>query len=545
MKSLAIAVMLAGLGPALAGGCSRNSAAAADYDPTAAALASVGKTRNLEAGVPPMCYTKTGGTSNPCWVCHTRGVGQNHLTDWDLQLEYAFSDTALTNHWSNLFEDRSAFIAQTSDEQILDHVKRDNYEPLRRALSARARDGKYPGFVPDLDFSRGVDEQGFARDDSGWRAIRFHPFAGSFWPTNGSTDDVFIRLPAEFRQGADGRASRPVYQLNLALVEAVIASDPTVADLGDGREVEPVDERIIQFDLDGDGRIADGATRIRRLPPRYAGGAAGTALQRDLYPRGTEFIHSVRYIDPDAPNLAARRMKELRYMRKVELHRGWGLLRAYEREADEKDEGVLPRYRGSPEVGLLNPFGWRLQGFIEDRDGRLRLQTEEEHRFCMGCHSSLGVTADQTFSLARKVPGAAGWAYQDLRGLRDRPQVGHTDPEVLTYFRRVQGGDEIRANTELTTRFFPGGVLDEASVRRAAAGGDRDLAWLLSPSRPRALALDKAYLAIVREQSFSAGRDPTLTPARNVHRAIKGNVSTDLGASKHIFRDGRLHLVWP
>jgi hypothetical protein len=237
-------------------------------------------------------------------------------------------------------------------------------------------------------------------------------------------------------------------------------------------------------------------------------------------------------------------MKELRYMRKMEFHRGWGLLRRYEREADEKQEGKLPRYRGSPEVGLLNPYGWRLQGFIEDESGRLRLQTEEEHRFCMGCHSALGVTADQTFAFARKLPGAAGWAYQDLRGLRDRPQVGHTEPEVLTYFRRVQGGDEIRANDELIRRFFPGGELDEAAVRRAAVGGDRDLAWLLSPSRERALALDKAYLALVREQSFAAGRDALLAPARNVHRAIEGNGSTELGASRHVFRDGRLHLVW-
>jgi hypothetical protein len=540
LASLALAAAVAGQ----AGGCSRDSEAASDYDPLAAARASVGKTENFEAAVPAMCYTKTGGASNPCWVCHTRGLGLNHLTDWDLQLEYAFSDVALTNHWTNLFRDRAAFIAETSDQEILDHVRQDNYEPLRVAMRGQERE-KYPGFVPDLDLARGFDEEGFARDDTGWRTVRYHPLAGSFWPTNGSTDDVFIRLPGPFRTGADGKPSRPVYRLNLALVEAAIASDPST---GEGaavdREVEPVDERLIQFDLDGDGRIADGATRVRRLPPRHAGGAAAVALVRHLYPRGTEFLHSVRYLDPDAPGMVARRMKELRYMRKVELHRGWGLLRAYEREAEEKDEGQLPTYRGSPTAGLLNAFGWQLQGFIEDREGRLRLQTEEEHRFCMGCHAALGVTADQTFSLARKLPGAAGWAYQDLRGLRDRPQVGHDEPEVLTYFRRVQGGDEIRANAELLARFFPGGVLDEAEVRRAAVGGDRDLAWLLSPSRARALALDKAYLAVVREQSFTAGRDPVLAPARNVHRAIEGNGSTELGASKHVFRDGRLHLRW-
>jgi hypothetical protein len=111
-RTLAIAALAAGL----AGGCSRSGAATIDYDPVAEARASIGKTRNREAGVPPMCYTKTGGASNPCWVCHARGVGENHLTDWDLQLEYAFSDVALTNHWTNLFADRSVFIASVSDQ---------------------------------------------------------------------------------------------------------------------------------------------------------------------------------------------------------------------------------------------------------------------------------------------------------------------------------------------------------------------------------------------------------------------------------------------
>jgi len=579
-------VVAGALAAVLAGACSRQSASTVDYDPLAEARASVGKTKNLEAAVPAMCYTKTGGSSNPCWVCHTRGVGENHLVDWDLQLEYSFSDVALTNRWTNLFADRSRFVADMSDEAILRYVRQDNYEPLRQALaetaarlaeaartaqSARAaaaaetahtssQDGRaatstdssarrgsaavppYSGYVPDLDFARGFDEAGFARDESGWRTIRFHPFAGSFWPTNGTVDDVFIRLPAPFRTGADGRPSRPIYQLNFALLEAAIASDPLAPAVD--RAVEPVDERLIGFDLDGDGVVGERATRIRRLPPRYAGAARAVPVVRHLFPRGSEFLHSLRYLDPDAPTFMARRMKELRYMRKVELHRGWGLLRAYEREADDKEEGVLPTYRGSPTAGLLGDFGWQLQAFIEDRDGRLRLQTEEEHRFCMGCHSSVGVTADQTFSFARKIPGAAGWAVQDLRGLHDRPQVGHAEPEVLTYFRRVQGGDEIRANAELIARFFPGGQLDEAAVRRAAVGGDRDLAWLLAPSRGRALALNKAYLAIVREQSYTAGRDPVLAPAINVHRAIEGNGSTELGAARHVFRDGRLHLVW-
>ena len=117
---------------------------------------------------------------------------------------------------------------------------------------------------------------------------------------------------------------------------------------------------------------------------------------------------------------------------------------------------------------MLNDFGWQLQGFIEDARGRLRVQTEEETRFCMGCHSTIGVTVDQTFSFARKVPGTAGWRHQDLRGILDVPQAGHPEPEILTYFKRVGGGDGFRANTEILDRFFPTGALAVDKVLRAA-----------------------------------------------------------------------------
>ncbi|HEY5951282.1 MAG TPA: hypothetical protein VIV40_37575, partial [Kofleriaceae bacterium] len=264
------------------------------------------------------------------------------------------------------------------------------------------------------------------------------------------------------------------------------------------------------------------------------------ALVAQSYPLGTELLHSVRYLDPDAPTQMATRMKELRYMRKVENPDDWGRQRAYEEEASEKAEGKLPTYQGDIEMGFLNKWGWQLQGYIEDARGALRVQTDEEHRVCMGCHGHIGATIDQVFSFARKVPGADGWRPQDLRGLRDRPEVGHADPELITYFSRVQGGDETRSNDELLARFFRDGRLNERELRRAAVGGDRDLAWALFPTRARALALDKAYLAIVREQSFVRGRDAMLAPATRVHPRIDHD---DTGIrSPH--RDGNLRLDW-
>jgi hypothetical protein len=478
------------------------------YDPLARARETLGQVANREAVVPPACYTATGGVSNPCWVCHTVGRGRNHLTDLDLQEEYAFSDAALENHWSNLFVDRSAAIAATSDAEILAWIRGDNYAPLRQVLATRA---DYQGYRPDLDLHRGLAADGFAVDGSGWRSYRYKPFLGAFFPTNGSTGDAMIRLPRAFRVDAAGRESRQVYVENLAILERAIGTPP---------EKDP------------------------RLPATYAGGAADVAVVRFDYPLGTELLHSVRYLDPDAPNLLSRRLKELRYLRKVRSLDEWGVLRAYEREADEKAEGKLPTFSGSPETGVVNSFGWLAQAFIEDEAGRLRVQTEEETLFCMGCHSSVGVSVDQTFSFARKPPGDAGWGWQDLRGMKDVPQAGHALPEVLEYVTRVGGGDELRANDEMLARFVPDGVVNTTELTRASLAGDRDLAWLLTPSRARALALDKAYLALVREQSFVRGRDALLRPAVRVHRKVD-NGDTELGKAGRLHGDGVLWLDWP
>jgi hypothetical protein len=460
-----------------------------------------------------------------------------------LQEEYAFSGFALTNRWSNLFKDRRAEAAKISDAQAISYIRQDNYTPLVRALKDNA---DYPGYRPDLDFEQGFDESGFARDGSGWRALRYKPFLGTFWPTNGNTDDVFIRLPAAFSRDGQGRESREIAKLNYAILEAVICADPALLANRNGElafEVEPVNEAAGNLDLDGNGRLGM-TTTVRGIPERFAGEAASIVPDRYKFPLGTEFLHSVRYVDPDAPGMIATRMKELRYSRKVRSYDGWGTLRAYEREFNEKSEGVLPFFAGGPEVGLVNSFGWQLQGFIEDEKGRLRLQTRQEHYFCMGCHSSVGVTVDQTFTLARKLPGKAGWRYQNIEGIKDAPQAGHAEPEILTYFTRVGGGDEFRANDEILQRFFPGGVLNESDVRKAAPGGTEDITYLVAPSRRRAIDLSKAYMALVRRQGFRFGRDTVLRPPQNVFPAIEGNGTTALGQADKVFTDGTLWLDW-
>ncbi len=514
------------------------------YDPLAFAKSrGVPKDTNWEATVPPACYTKTDGVSNPCWVCHTVGVAPNDLVDRDLQAEYAFSDVALTNHWASLFTDRRAEASAISDDEARAWFGGDNYTPLRKALAQVPRE-EFPGYRPDLDFDRGFDAEGFARDGSGWRAVRYKPFPGTFWPTNGSTDDVFVRLPALFRtQG--GVLTREIEKANLTLLEVALAADPrTVEAAAIEHPIEPLDERVLGFDLDKDGALRPFTTTLRGLPARYFGDAHEVLVERYVNPEGVEYLHSVRYVDLQSPTAHSRRMKELRWSRKDLGLDAWARQRAYEEEYEAKERGIVPYFQGGPDIGLSNDFGWRLQGFIEDASGRLRLQSDEEQRFCMGCHSSLGVTVDQTFTLPRKVPGLAGWRYQDLQGMQDAPQVGHAQPEVLTYLERVRGGDEFRSNTEMLARFFDadGAVLRE-TVLQSAPGGPRDLTALLLPSERRALDLAKAYMVLVRLQRFDLGRDALLAPLENVHATIE-NGDTALGESGLIFDDGRLWLDW-
>lgn len=482
-------------------------------DPLALARASVGKIHNADANIPPLCYARTGPTSNPCWVCHTHSEYPNLADDWELQQNYSFPDTAIRNPWRNQFRDRRAVVAKLDDAEILAYIRTDNYAALRTALSG-VRD--FAGWTPDLDLAAGFDPLGFARDGSDWRAVRYKPFPGSFWPTTGSTGDVFVRLPPEFRRTADGQPSRAIYQTNLAILEAAIASDTRRPDADLVRAIEPIDERVAAIDLDRDGALGT-ATSIVGLPASYAGGAAHVRVIRALYPAGTELAHSVRYVDPDAPDFAARRMKELRYSRKLAVVERGELAAAYKNLETE----ARPAISGDPLTGVRNEMGWQLQGWIEDAEGWLRLQTQEEHQYCMGCHTGIGVTVDQTFAFARKVPGRDGWRPQDPRGIRDVPQVGSDQPEYALYLSRL------------------GTPLDRATAEEVRG----DITRLIFPSRAQAIALDRAYLANVLEQSYVWGRDAVITPVPDVHSRIDVR-STGIGEAGGTVRDGRLQLAW-
>jgi len=507
---------------------------------------------NRLAYIPPQCFTRTQDTEtspvqNPCYTCHADVDEPNFNSQPELQLAYDFpqveSGKDVVNPWANLFKDRSAEIAAMSDTDIAMYVLEDNYRNasgniiLAGKLASPPsnwdgnRDGQWTGYLPDAYFN--FDSRGFDLNPSGqatgWRTFAYYPFPGAFMPTNGAFDDVLIRLPVAFRQSSAGMEDLTVYATNLAIVEALIKK----ADIS----IPATDEVSLGVDLDGDGRLGT-ANKIKYHWNPTAGDTmeyVGKAreeladgrvhLAAGLFPEGTEFLHSVRYLAVDTYGnvLPAPRMKELRYSRKLSWLSYADLdLRA---KQEAKDQALNPdkpeQFGGDAEHGLTNSVGWRYQGFIEDRQGQLRPQSYEETLFCMGCHTGLSATEDGAFAFPRKLTGgdSHGW-YHWANGLPGiLPDAIRRDGklEFTTYLRNNGAGDEFRANDEVKAKFFNEDGTPKSELFDALA---LNVNVLLIPSAKRALALDKAYKLLVQEQSFALGRDAMLKPAVNVWKTV-------------------------
>ena len=473
---------------------------------------------NREAVVPAMCYTEHDEQHNPCYVCHQDKIPDgrvNVMNDGFLQNNYLFSDFGMTNHWTNLFKDRTEEIRKISNEEIDTYVNTENYTDLKQLLE----DNHFSGYIPDLEnYHLGADSfnvDGFAKDGSGWVAFNYKPLPSTFWPVNGSTDDVLIRLHKDYRQTQEGEFSVTIYKFNLAIVEAAIKNLDSIA-------VDNLDENVIGLDLNGDSIL--GVVNSINRPLHYVGKASYMQVETFLYPRYTEFLHTVRYIgsteNGDIYN--APRMKELRYMIKARSYQDdvapltkYQLALLYEEEWQEKYKGDEPFFSSLLERGIDNAMGWWIQGFIEDTNGDLRPQSYEETFNCMGCHTTLGSTVDQVFSFARKVDGAEGWGYIDLKKMTDTPNIGEDEGEILTYFKRVGGGNEFRIENDINTKFFTGGVLDEDKVKNA-----KNIYELITPTHESALKMNKSYRSLVKSQEFIYGREGNSEVVKNVHRQI-------------------------
>ena len=393
---------------------------------------------NPYAHIPAQCHIETSrGTQNACLFCHTNGVYRAGLGNnfpqagaeprlGNLQLEYSFTPinpftpSPSRNPWENTLTPeklREAVAMLGLDPQAWDmeaYIREDNW---RAAFAQRPGDPRdwdggietpfrlFPGLDPaDLP----ADSDGFVRSNTprngffqdsagrwmtGWRAINFMPY-GIFTPMTGSVSGIYLRLPKPFMQREDGNFDLNVYAWNLDLLE-----------------------RAIQDRL----RPEDGAV--------YQGAARTVAIERGLYPAGTEIAHPLHYVDVAAdggdsaispyPGTRARRVKEVRYMYK------WKAFSPTAFRPGVKEEGA-PVYGNDAQGWVDNGVGWFLAGYIEDKNGALRPQTREELTQCIGCHSGVvstefpvftsgvGNTVDSTWSLPRKFPGELGWKEMDM-----------------------------------------------------------------------------------------------------------------------------------
>jgi Tol biopolymer transport system component len=508
---------------------------------------------NEAAYIPPQCYVKTdlktGKVFNTCYTCHTRGQLPNIINDSDLQKEFLFPAYAMENRWKNVLRDRSALASNISDQEILDYIRQSNYfdEAGRLILADKLvrppmgwdydRDGRWDGFVPDCYFS--FDESGFDRDPdghiTGWRAYSYYPFPSTYWPSGGNPNDIMIRLPEIFRTNEAGEEDLEVYAINLAILESLIKK-------ANIRLTNPVDETLYQVDLNKDGSMGEAQVVVYDWAPlegrnmSYVGQAKlalekrQTRLAAGLFPRGTEYLSTVRYLDiRDNDIVLSERFKEVRYLRKVSWLNYAQIEQIVMDEIKEKDD-FPDRLRlpvGNPETGVYNGSGWIIQAFIEDAQGELRPQNFEETTACIGCHGGVGVTTDSIFSFSRKLDAQAaqaGWAHWSqrdyLKGLNE-PKVefkrAGIQYEYTFYLMYGGAGDDFRANSDNLDTFF--GVNGVLRQDMAEALHD-DISLLLYPSPERLLALNKAYKTIVDEQSFIFGRDIIVGQSDQVHDVI-------------------------
>ncbi len=487
---------------------------------------------NWFAYIPPVCYVDTKGDNgsihNPCYVCHQEGLAPNYIDDSDLQLEYSFPAAARKNYWSNLWQDRRPAMEKISDRAMTDYVRTDNYKKgntiiLAETLTSRLPkewdsndNGRWEGYIPDVFYN--LDADGFDRDPqgnyTGWRQYQYAPLPGNFSPVNGSVGDGFIRLSEDFRVDKSGRADLDVYKLNLAIVESAISRRDIV--------VPQFDELDYGVDLDNNGVLNSADTVAFRGEPGAMKlvGKAGELqsygkvhLEQGLFPEFTEFYHSLRYLDvsDEGDVIPASRVKEVRYS----IKRRWYPRRVLARfAADEVKEKAYtpdrPRWvRGNQEFGVSNSLAWQYRGFIEDSDGWLRPQTHQELVSCVGCHSGIGATTDSNFSFARKLTTGDAEYFAGYKG----KSLNEGSSDAVPYkgdsaeFHAILDGyaTYLQQNRSLND-------YRNISADISPPVDKQKLVSLLWPDAEKAKLMNKAYLTIVREQSYTKGRDANVSP---------------------------------
>lgn len=363
--------------------------------------------------------------------------------------------------------------------------------------------------------------------------------------------------------------------MNLLIVESLIKQKSL--------KIDPVDESKFGVDLNQNGKfdVADEikfkwekpkldikSGKLSGFSMSYVGLAKNLQIKNKvqiapgLYPLGTEFLHSVRYIDINGEKITpSKRMKELRYGVKKYWQSYGELLDTGAKAIKEKRDfpDRIEKFIGNVETGLNNNRGWFFQGFIEDKKGDLHPQNYEESVFCMGCHSNIGALTDSTFVFARKFEKGAyknGWYHGSKRGFEGIKDfiLPNGKGEYALYLYLNNAGDEFRSNDEIMQKFFVSNWRENKDMIKKEyelnqKGGNNifvteslkfknkainilknDISYLIMPSPKRAMRLNKTYKTIVDEQSFVFGRDSGVF--ENVHKSVKEGQKTGIKAVK-------------
>ena len=353
----------------------------------------------------------------------------------------------------------------------------------------------------------------------------------------------------EFRQDAQGRESRAVYRVNLAILEAAHRRRPAARADGRARARGRAHRRARRRARSRRRRPARGRGDARARPAaalrRRRARGRGAPLRAT--PQGTEFLHTVRYLDPDRARAPVARMKELRYSRKVMELDDWAISRRATRTSTtRRTRASCPSSPARRSSGCATRFGWQLQGFIEDARGAPA--AADARRSTASAWAATRTSASPSTRRSRwraRCRARAGWRHQDLRGHPGRA-AGRSrrsrDARVLPARRRWRRA--ARQRRDPRALLPAAGVLDEAEVRRAAPGGDRDLAALLD-ALARARAAARQGLPARSCASSASRRDATRAWARAATSTGRiTNGSTGLGRTGGIHLDGQLHLDW-
>jgi len=413
---------------------------------------------NPYANIPAQCYIETShGTQNACLFCHSNAPARQGLGNTlaqagadssvgNLQLHYAFSPSDRftkspnINPWENILFPQSIDRAMRKQNirshkwDMASYIKEDNWTPAyknKQGVPTQSNSGikddafrLFPALNP---LSLPADKDGFVRTmiqkeslfrdtkgfNTGWRSINFMPY-GIFSPHTGSVSAVYIRLKTLFMQNTHGVYTLDIYNKNLQLLEKAIQD------------------------------------RLSPNETHYLGKAKHIAIDKGLFPLGTEFVHPLHYVDTKAKRfkgLRANRIKELRYSYKYKMF--------YPTEVTHKEEDA-PLYYQEEESWIDNGAGWYLSAFIEDSQGRLRGQTPEELLQCVGCHSSTygfepaqftsgtGNTIDTVWSFSRKFSEELGWKEMDYMGYKKNPFALNNTTSGI-----AQRGDPINRETKI------------------------------------------------------------------------------------------------